>query len=91
MPSTPDRKVVDTGSLRGALQPVRFATLSAPFITIYGDVFGAEGDHVAMQYWGGGNIRVTKVDSHLSGVVKAHDLRIYEPKHVELDNHGSEV
>jgi hypothetical protein len=91
MTGQPVRKEVDTGSLRGALQPVRFAVVSRPMVTIYGDTQFAEGDHVAMQYWGGGNVRITKVNSHISAAVKDHGVHVYEPEHIELDRSGQEI
>jgi len=85
------RKITDNGTLRGALQPVRFATLAGPITDRQGVERFAEGDHVAMQFWGNGVIRVTKVDTHLSFAFTAHDVLVYEPEHIGLDTEGTEV
>ena len=83
-----DKKITPTGILRGAVQPVRFGTLAAPVLTVaHGEQFKA-GDHVAMQYWGGGVIRVTVVDTHLSYPALAHSIQVYEPENVHLDMSG---
>lgn len=82
-------KITDTGVLRGALQPVRFAVLANPVIDIYGNSNFAEGDHVALQYWGNGIIRVTKVDTHLSFPVRGPNVHVYEPEHSGLDYEGA--
>lgn len=85
------RKITDNGVLRGALQPIRFGVLAGPVTDIYGATNFQEGDHVAMQFWGNGVIRVTKVDTHLSFPVKAHDVHVYEPDHIGLDFEGGQV
>lgn len=84
----PKRKITPTGILRGAVQPVRFGELAAPVLTTMGTQEFKPGDHVALQYWGGGVIRVTKVDSHLSFPALAHSIQVYEPEHIQLDYTG---
>lgn len=83
-----DKKITPTGILRGAVQPVRFGVLAAPVLSVaHGPQFTA-GDHVAMQYWGGGVIRVTVVDTHLSYPALSHSIQVYEPDHVTVDASG---
>jgi hypothetical protein len=83
-----DVRVVTTGELRGALQPVRFGVLAAPVLTTEGNLVFAEGDHVALQYWGNGITRVTVVDTHLSYPILSHSIRMYEPTSIQVDASG---
>jgi hypothetical protein len=77
------KRVVTTGELRGALQPVRFLYLTAPALTTSGEQHFSAGDHVAAMYWGNGIVRLTKVNSHDSRPVLAHSIRAEEPTSID--------
>ncbi|SRR6266704_730034 len=77
--SSHGKRITPTGELRGALQPVRFGVLDAPVLTVKGESFLSAGDHVALQYWGNGVTRVTRVDSHASRPCLSHSIHVYEP------------
>ena len=85
---TEKRNITPVGIMRGALQPVRFGELAGPVTDVYGDEHFADGDQVAIQFWGGGVTRVTKLNSHLSFPARTNTIRMYEPKHIELDFSG---
>jgi len=84
----PERTITPIGILRGALQPIRFVTLAAPVTDVYGVSHFADGDEVALQFWGGGVTRVTKLYSHLSFPARTNTIQSYEPQHIELDFSG---
>lgn len=74
------KRVVTTGEVRSALQPVRYGYLAGPALAVSDgtEVFDA-GDHVALQFWGNGMIRLTEVDGHKSRMVSAASVKMYEP------------
>lgn len=85
-----NRRITPTGELRGALQPVRFGVLAEPVLTVKGESFLQAEDHVALQYWGNGVTRVTKVDSHASRPVLSHSIKVYEPEVIpDVDAYGA--